>query len=42
MGWYEKDKSNIGLFFVNELRTKEEIDTLAKAVEVIINEQRFI
>ena len=42
MGWYEKDKSDIGLFFVNELRTKEEIDTLAKAVEVIINEQRFI
>lgn len=39
---FDKSLSNVGLFFVSELRSKEDIDNLAKAMEVIINEQRFI
>lgn len=42
LGRFDPNLADVGLFFVNELRTKEEIDKLAKAVEVIINEQRFI
>ena len=42
MGRFDKNLSNVGLFFVSELRSKDEIDTLARLMEVIINEQRFI
>lgn len=42
MSRFDKSLSNVGLFFVSELRSKEEIDRLAKAMEVIINEQRFV
>lgn len=42
LGRFDPNLADVGLFFVNELRSKEEIDKLAKAVEVIINEQRFI
>lgn len=42
LGIFDEDMSNIGLFFVSEIRSKEDMDRLAYAMEVIINEQRFI
>lgn len=42
MGRFDKNLSNVGLFFVSEIRSKEEIEQLARLMEVIINEQRFI
>ncbi|MDD2371880.1 MAG: aminomethyl-transferring glycine dehydrogenase subunit GcvPA [Firmicutes bacterium] len=42
MGIFEDELANVGLFFVSEIRSKDDMDRLATAVEVIINEQRFI
>ncbi len=39
---FGEDMANVGLFFVSEIRSKDDMDNLAYAVEVIINEQRFI
>ncbi len=42
LGRFDKDMANVGLFFVSEIRSKDDMDRLAFAMEVIINEQKFI
>lgn len=42
LSMFDENMANVGLFFVSEIRSKDDMDRLALAVEVIINEQRFI
>lgn len=40
MGMFDADKEDVGLFFVNELKVKEELDYLKECVEVIVNDAK--